>query len=86
MRDAGLSIKAWLEINDNDYVTVKPEVDAYVDWVEMVQSIPDPNGIDIRLIIYISIIIHWWALTGKSDIFGNCKLSNESRPNNTQLF
>jgi glucoamylase len=49
MRDAGLSIKAWLDINDNNYDTVATEVDAYTRWVEMVQHKVDPNGIDIRI-------------------------------------
>ena len=40
MRDAGLSIKTWLEVNDNDLSLVKPEVDAYVDWVGVVQQKP----------------------------------------------
>ena len=48
MRDAGLSIKAWLEINDNNLTAIEPEVDAYVDWVEIVQQKPDPNG-DVRV-------------------------------------
>ena len=48
MRDAGLSIKTWLEVNDNDLSLVKPEVDAYVDWVGVVQNKPDPN-VDVRV-------------------------------------
>ena len=30
MRDAGLSIKAWMDINDNDYNTVKDVLEGYV--------------------------------------------------------
>ena len=49
MRDAGLSIKAWLDINDNDYAVVAPEVGAYAGWVELVQHKVDPNDIDVRV-------------------------------------
>jgi len=49
MRDAGLSIKAWLDINDNNYETVKPELEAYANWVAKVQKKADPNGIDVRI-------------------------------------
>ena len=49
MRDAGLSIKAWLDINDNDYNKVKTELDGYAKWVAKVQHKADPNGIDVRI-------------------------------------
>jgi len=49
MRDAGLSIKAWMDINDNDYGKVAPAVGAYADWVKKVQYKTDPNGIDVRI-------------------------------------
>ena len=49
MRDAGLSIKAWLDINDNDYGKVQPVLDAYVNWVAKVQHMSDPNDIDVRI-------------------------------------
>ncbi|CAG0921493.1 unnamed protein product [Notodromas monacha] len=49
MRDAGLSIKAWLDINENDYSVVQEEVGAYALWVEKVQHKVDPNGIDVRI-------------------------------------
>ena len=49
MRDGGLCIKTWLEINDNDYEAVRPELDAYVGWVAKVQQKSDPNGIDVRV-------------------------------------
>ena len=39
MRDAGLSIKAWLEINDNDLNAVRTEVDGYAEWVSIVQHL-----------------------------------------------
>eukprot|EP00088_Acartia_fossae_P002771 TRINITY_DN11149_c0_g1_i1.p1 TRINITY_DN11149_c0_g1~~TRINITY_DN11149_c0_g1_i1.p1 ORF type:complete len:502 (+),score=142.13 TRINITY_DN11149_c0_g1_i1:33-1538(+) len=49
MRDAGLSIKAWLDINNNDYGKVQPVLEAYAGWVQKVQNKADPNGIDVRI-------------------------------------
>jgi glucoamylase len=49
MRDGGLCIKTWLEINDNAYEAVRSELEAYVGWVAKVQQKPDPNGIDVRV-------------------------------------
>ena len=49
MRDAGLSIKAWMDINDNDYDAVKDVLDGYVKWVGIVQKKVDPNNIDVRI-------------------------------------
>jgi len=49
MRDAGLSIKAWLDINDNDYDKCKEVLNGYVKWVNLVQHKSDPNNIDVRI-------------------------------------
>merc|ERR1719244_210664 len=49
MRDAGLSIKAWMDINDNDYETVREELEGYARWTGIVQHKPDPNDIDVRI-------------------------------------
>merc|ERR1719228_2331749 len=49
MRDAGLSIKAWLDINNNDYDRVKTVLEGYANWVGKVQHKNDPNGIDVRI-------------------------------------
>ena len=49
MRDAGLSIKAWMDINDNDYSAVKEVLEGYVKWVGVVQQKDDPNDIDVRI-------------------------------------
>ena len=49
MRDAGLSIKAWMDINDNDYDRVKDVLSAFVKWVNVVQHKSDPNNIDVRI-------------------------------------
>ena len=49
MRDAGLTMKSWMEIHDNEYDTVKDILDAYVGWVANVQKKYDPNNIDVRI-------------------------------------
>lgn len=49
MRDAGLSIKTWLDVNDNDHDAVSEVLDAYAGWVAKVQQKNDPNGIDVRV-------------------------------------
>jgi len=49
MRDAGLSIKAWLDINDNDYNKVRTVLEGYNSWVQKVQHKTDPNDIDVRI-------------------------------------
>ena len=38
-RDAGLSIKAWLDVNDNNHDAVEDVLNAYVGWVQKVQKI-----------------------------------------------
>ena len=63
MRDAGLSIKAWMDINDNDYERVglkinqsihcgantqcRDALDGYVKWTGIVQHKTDANC-DVR--------------------------------------
>ena len=49
MRDAGLTMKSWMELHDDDYNSVKDILDAYVDWVTKVQKKYDPNNIDVRI-------------------------------------
>jgi len=49
MRDAGLSIKAWLDIHDNEYAQVEEILTAYTGWVKKVQGKTDPNHIDVRI-------------------------------------
>jgi len=49
MRDAGLSIKAWLDVNDNSHDAVSEVLEAYAGWVAKVQQKDDPNGIDVRV-------------------------------------
>ena len=38
-RDAGLSIKAWLDVNDNNHDAVAEVLNAYVGWVQKVRKI-----------------------------------------------
>merc|ERR1719260_332297 len=48
MRDAGLSIKAWMDINDNDYERCKDALNGYVKWTGIVQHKTDANC-DVRI-------------------------------------
>jgi len=48
MRDAGLSIKAWMDINDNDYEKCRDALDGYVKWTGIVQHKTDANC-DVRI-------------------------------------
>lgn len=49
MRDAALSIKTFIEINDHDYSKVKDVMVSYTNWVAKVQNQSDPNGNDVRI-------------------------------------
>ena len=49
MRDAGLTMKSWMDIHDNDYEAIKDVLTAYVGWVKKVQNQFDPNKIDVRV-------------------------------------
>ena len=47
----------WMEINNNVLADVRDVIDPYVDWVEVVQHKPNPNGIDARLInIFVNLL------------------------------
>ena len=49
MRDAGLTMMSWIDINNDDYEILKVVLNAYVDWVFKVQKKFDPNHIDVRI-------------------------------------
>ena len=49
MRDAGLSAKAWMDVNDNDYDKVREVMEGYARWTGIVQHKADPNDIDVRV-------------------------------------
>ena len=48
-RDAALSMKSYMFINDFTYSTIQTNMDAYVQWVLKVQSESDPNNIDVKI-------------------------------------
>jgi len=48
MRDAGLSAKAWMDVNNNDYEAVKEVMEGYAKWTGIVQHKEDPNC-DVRI-------------------------------------
>ena len=49
MRDAALSVKAYLEIKDNDLNAVRTVGDNYVNWVAKVQQAENVNNCDVRV-------------------------------------
>ena len=49
MRDAGLSAKAWMDVNNNDYNAVREVMEGYARWTGIVQHKADPNDIDVRV-------------------------------------
>jgi len=49
MRDAGLTMRAYIELNDNSLAKVEEKLKSYVSWVLHVQSETDPYGNDIRI-------------------------------------
>jgi len=49
MRDAGLTMRAFIELNDNSLAKVEEKMKAYVNWVLHTQSLTDPYGNDIRI-------------------------------------
>ena len=48
-RDAALSMKSYMFINDFSLPTIETNMDAYVQWVLRVQGESDPNNIDVRI-------------------------------------
>ena len=49
MRDAGLTMRTYMQINKNDLSKVESKMKAYVGWVSKVQSETDPQGFDVRI-------------------------------------
>jgi len=49
MRDAALTMRTYLEINDFDLGKVETKWKHYVDWVRKVQGETDPQGFDVRI-------------------------------------
>ena len=48
MRDAGLSAKAWMDVNDNDYDAVREVMEGYAKWTGIVQH-KDDQYCDVRI-------------------------------------
>ena len=48
MRDAGLSAKAWMDVNNNEYAAVREIMEGYAKWTGIVQHKEDPNC-DVRI-------------------------------------
>lgn len=48
-RDAALSMKSYMFLNDFDLTKIQSNMDSYIQWVLRVQGESDPNGIDIRV-------------------------------------
>lgn len=49
MRDAALTMRTYLEINDFDLSKVEKKMKSYVNWVTKVQKETDPQGFDVRI-------------------------------------
>ncbi len=49
MRDAALTMRTYMELNDMRLSSVELKMKAYVGWVRRVQNESDPNGFDIRI-------------------------------------
>jgi glucoamylase len=49
MRDAALTMRTYMEINNFQLSAVETKMKAYVGWVSRVQKLTDPNGFDIRI-------------------------------------
>lgn len=49
MRDAALTMRTYIEINNFQLSVVENKMKAYVGWVSRVQKLTDPNGYDIRI-------------------------------------
>ena len=49
MRDAALTMRTYMELNDMKLSTIDTKMRAYVGWVKRVQGETDPNGFDIRI-------------------------------------
>ena len=48
-RDSELSVKAWMDINENDYEAARDVLEGYAKWKGIVQHKSDPNDIDVRI-------------------------------------
>jgi glucoamylase len=49
MRDAALTMRTYMELNNFDLSKVEAKMKAYVGWVQKVQGETDPQGFDVRI-------------------------------------
>ena len=49
MRDAALTMRTYMEINNFDLSKVEKKMKSYVSWVKRVQGMTDPQGFDVRI-------------------------------------
>jgi len=49
MRDAALTMRTYMEINDFDLSKVEKKMKSYANWVAKVQKETDPQGFDVRI-------------------------------------
>jgi hypothetical protein len=49
MRDAALTMRAFMEIHDFKYDEISMNMDKYIEWVLRVQHESDPNDISILI-------------------------------------
>ena len=64
MRDGGLCIKTWIDINDNSYEAVRTELEAYAGWVAKETSFNFLFYIikSIKIFIFLFISIQQWII------------------------
>ena len=49
MRDAALTMRTFMEINDFDLSKIEAKMKSYANWVKLVQGKIDPQGFDVRI-------------------------------------
>jgi glucoamylase len=49
MRDAALTMRTYMELNNFELSKVETKMKSYVNWIKKVQSETDPQGFDVRI-------------------------------------
>jgi glucoamylase len=49
MRDAALTMRTYMELNNFELSKVETKMKSYVNWIKRVQSETDPQGFDVRI-------------------------------------
>lgn len=47
-RDAALSMRAFMEVNDYELEKIEEKMNSYLGWVTRMHELNDPNDVDIR--------------------------------------